>query len=88
VNAREFEVATLKLSAPEQTGVRVNIALGGLNNGMVTMKNVTLGPLLPFDKLDRDAIGAFNHRGAGIAPWMDVVEELHAFTLEPCHGRV
>jgi uncharacterized protein (TIGR03435 family) len=41
-NGQQFEVATLKPSAPGQTGVRVNLALSGVNNGMVTMKNVTL----------------------------------------------
>jgi uncharacterized protein (TIGR03435 family) len=42
VNAQEFEVATLKLSASEQSGVRINMSSGGVRNGIVTVEHATL----------------------------------------------
>jgi uncharacterized protein (TIGR03435 family) len=51
VNAQgqpEFEVATVKLSAPVQPGVPYPITLGGVNHGTVTLRNTTLSECIQF----------------------------------------
>jgi uncharacterized protein (TIGR03435 family) len=44
----EFEVATVKLSAPIQSGVPLAITLGGVNHGTVTLRNTTLSECIQF----------------------------------------
>jgi uncharacterized protein (TIGR03435 family) len=44
----QFEVATLKLSAPIQPGVPLNITLGGTRNGTVTLTNTNLSECIQF----------------------------------------
>jgi uncharacterized protein (TIGR03435 family) len=41
-NAQEFEVATLKVATSVEAGVRVNIGLVGVRNGIVTVQHATL----------------------------------------------
>ena len=51
VNAQdkpEFEVATVKLSAPAQPGVPYPITLGGVNHGTVTLRNTTLSECIQY----------------------------------------
>jgi uncharacterized protein (TIGR03435 family) len=48
-NGPQFEVATLKLSAPVQPGVPLNITFGVIRNGStVTLTNVTLAECIQF----------------------------------------
>ena len=51
VNAQgqpEFEVATVKLSAPVQPGVPLAITLGAVRNGVVTLRNTNLSECIQF----------------------------------------
>jgi uncharacterized protein (TIGR03435 family) len=45
---QQFDIATVKLMPPAEPGVLVNVNLGRINNGTVTLTNVTLSECLQF----------------------------------------